>query len=405
MESQDMLNEFSFKWSSSISEIPNSVWEKIFGKSIIKNLLFFLAVEHSKFVEVSYHYLQVYKYGSILSIVPCFCYMLDFLNITTQSSTKTLIKTIRKIYPRFFKIKVLVTGSYVASCEHFIEYATDITPEDKRLVAELVNQQLKNKSKETRSKFIFIKDIRERSIKYVKEVLDDDFYYFITFPTTAIPILPDCAYPQALKKKNRKRYKKYTEQFDMDFTWKTVTNFSGDYVREFTELYQNVLNKAKNKFEYLNENFFANINISFPENSFLLVAQSHEGETRLMELVLEEDDKLIPLYLGIKYKTDDTKVLYLNAIFRTVKEAEVRKKSYVDFGQTSYYPKVMSGALVENIYYGFWSDHYLLRWLIKNVFKKIFRPTAVLDSVYLNMYKDKAFQILENKGFLLNKIT
>lgn len=123
-----------------------------------------------------------------------------------------------------------------------------------------------------------------------------------------------------------------------------------------------------------------------------------------MELVLEEDDKLIPLYLGIKYKTDDTKILYLNAIFRTVKEAEAREKSFVDFGQTSYYPKVMSGAFIENIYYGFWANHFLLKWLINNVFHKIFLPPTVLESVYLESHKNEARQILEDKGFsLLNK--
>lgn len=403
MESKDLSNDFSFKWLSSISEIPNSAWEKIFGKSIIKSQSFFQAIEHSEFAEVSYHYLQIYKHGTILSIVPCFCYELDFLNLTTSSTTQKLIKGIRTIYSGFFKVKAFVTGTYAASCEHFIEYAIDISQEDKILAAQLVNLQLKNKSKETGSKFIFIKDIRERSIDYVKEMLNDNFHFFVSFPTAAIPILPTCAYPQALKKKNRKRYKKYTEKFDMDFAWEIVTDFSG-YAHEFTELYQNVLDKAKNKFEFLNERFFSNINTRLPETSFLLVAKSHNGETRLMELVLEEDDKLIPLYLGIQYKTDDTKVLYLNAIFRTVKEAEVRNKSFVDFGQTSYYPKVMSGALVENIYYGFWSDHYLLKWLINNVFQKIFLPPTVLESVYLETYKNEAFQTLEDKGFsLLNK--
>lgn len=286
MESKDLSNDLSFRWSSSISEIPNFAWEKIFGKSIIKSQSFFQAIEHSEFAEVSYHYLQIYKHEAILSIVPCFCYELDLLNLMASSKTKQLIKIIRKTYSHFSKIKAFVTGTYAASCEHFIEYIEDISQEDKILIAQLVKQQLKNKSKETGSKFIFIKDIRERSISYVKEMLNDNFYFFATFPTAAIPVLPDCAYPQALKKKNRKRYKKYTEQFDMNFTCKIVVDFSGDYVREFTELYQNVLAKAENKFEFLNENFFSNINTEFPENSFLLVAQSHNGETRLMELVL-----------------------------------------------------------------------------------------------------------------------
>lgn len=404
MKSKDLSNDLSFKWSSSISEIPNSAWENIFGKSIIKSQLFFQAIEHSEFAEVSYHYLQICKHGTILSIVPCFCYELNFLNLTTSSTAKKIIKIIRKIYPSFFKIKAFVTGTYAASCEHFIEYATDISLEDKNLVAQLIDLQLKDKSKATGAKFIFIKDVRERGINHVKQILNKDFIFFVSFPTAAIPILPNCVYPQALKKKNRKRYKTYTEKFDKEFRWEIVTDFGGKYTHEFMELYQNVLDKAKNKFEFLNERFFNNINIEFPGKSFLLVAKSHDGETRLMELVLEEEDKLIPLYIGIKYKTDDTKILYLNAIFRTIKEADARNKSFVDFGQTSYYPKVMSGALVENIYYGFWSDRFLLKWLINHIFQKIFLPPAILESVYLETYKNEACQILEDKGFtLLNK--
>lgn len=400
MESKDSSNDLSFKWSSSISEIPNSAWEKIFGKEIIKKQSFFQAIEYSEFAEVSYHYLQINKHGTILSIVPCFCYELDFLNITTSPTIKKLINSIRKFYSGFFKIKAFVTGTYAASCEHFIEYATDISKEDKILVVRMINQQLKSKSKETGAKFIFIKDIRERGIDHVRQVLNDDFHFFVSFPTTAIPIIPGCAYPQALKKKNRKRYNKYTEKFNTDFMWEIITDFS-DCTSEFMELYQNVLNRARNKFEFLNERFFRNINSGFSEKTFLLIAKSRDGETRLMELVLEDEDKLIPLYLGIKYKTDDTKVLYLSVIFKTVKEAEIRGKKFVDFGQTSYYPKVMSGALVENIYYGFWSDHYILKWLINNVFQKIFLPPVILEPVYLKAYENDAFQILEERGFFL----
>ncbi|MFT0573950.1 hypothetical protein [Bacteroides thetaiotaomicron] len=123
-----------------------------------------------------------------------------------------------------------------------------------------------------------------------------------------------------------------------------------------------------------------------------------------MEIVLEENDRLLPLYLGIKYGDDNTKILYLNTIFRTVEEAEIRRKELLDFGQTSYYPKVMSGALVENIYYGFWSNKFFLKRMIRHLFKKIFLPPLVPENVYLEQYKEKAYRLLENKGFiLLNK--
>ena len=79
-------------------------------------------------------------------------------------------------------------------------------------------------------------------------------------------------------------------------------------------------------------------------------------------------------------------------------------KDYVDLGQTSYYPKVLSGAFVEDIYYGFWSNHYLLKWLIKNVFPRIFIRQHIPGNVYLEPYKQVVYDVLESKGFvLLNK--
>jgi hypothetical protein len=138
------------------------------------------------------------------------------------------------------------------------------------------------------------------------------------------------------------------------------------------------------------------------DRSFLLVARDKDSdEIRVMELVLEHEDKLIPLYLGIRYKDDDTKVLYMNTIFRTVKEAENRGKSFVDLGQTSYYPKTMSGALVENIYYGFWSGKPVIKWMIENLFDKVFNEPSVPAHVYLDDYAEAAHSVLEEKGFVL----
>ena len=120
-----------------------------------------------------------------------------------------------------------------------------------------------------------------------------------------------------------------------------------------------------------------------------------------MVLILENDYNLIPLYMGFKYKNDDSKVIYLNTIFRTIEEAEKRNKEYIDFGQMSYYPKTMSGALTENIYYGFWSYKPLVRYFINHALKKIFTPPQVPEHVYMKEYAKKAHEILENRGFKL----
>lgn len=397
-----MSSKFTFKWCRTIDDISPEDWVKIYGTDIIKSRGFMKANEEAEFEDVEFHYLQVFKGNRIIAIVPCFAYGMDLLNIASSGEAKTRIAWVRKLFPKFLKLRAFVTGSYAATCEHFIEYAPDLTEEEKKEVAEIIGGEIKKKSREVKSSFVFVKDVRERSINLVKDILTSDYKFFISFPTTAIPIINDVEYPASLRKKNRKRYRNFRERFEKEFYWETVTDFGGETVKDFTHLYKAVLDKAKNKFEFLNEKFFESVNDLLGDGAFLLVGKSKEtDEIRVMVLILENEANLIPLYMGFKYKDDDSKVLYLNTIFNTVKEAERRGKSYVDFGQMSYYPKTMSGALVENIYYGFWSRKPVVQWLINHGLGKIFTPPAVPEHVYLEGYADKAHQTLTERGFVL----
>lgn len=400
MKPQDLLNDFSINWNSTIDDISAADWKLIFGKGAIKSTTFFSAMEKSNFINVRHFYLQVHNHGTIAAIIPCFCYEIDLLNIITSSVAQNLIRIVRLILPNFFIVRTFGIGTYAASCEHFIGINPCHSEKDQQFLALVINQQLKTKSKELGAKFILIKDVKERNIISTKGIMDNDYSFFSSFPTTAIPILPNYHYPNALKSKYRKRYKDCQTVFDRDFKWETCTDFCG-YTGLFTELYKNVLSKANNKFEFLNINFFNNINSLFPSNSFMLIAKDKNEKIRLMVLILEDEYSLIPLYLGIKYEEDDTRVLYISMLGKLVEEGEVRMKSFIDLGQTSYYPKVMSGALVENIYYGFWSNHWLFSWLIKKVFPKMFIPPKVHDNVYLSNCRSVAVRVLELFGFVL----
>lgn len=392
------------KWCSSIEEITPEDWEKIYGSDVIKSREFMKANEVAGFEDVKFHYLEVFGVNGIIAIVPCFSYGMDLLNIATSGKAKGWITKIRKTFPSFLKLQAFVTGSYAATCEHFIEYIPELTDAERYEIANIIGNEIKNFSRQTKSKFIFIKDIRQRDLEHVKGILTSDYKFVISFPTTAIPIIPGVSYPEALRKKNRKRYRKFKERFDQKYYWEFVNDYGGEMTKEFTTLYQSVLQKAKNKFEFLNEKFFESINTLLGKRSFMLIAREAKSkEIRVMVLVLENNHNLIPLYMGFKYKDDDSLVLYLNTIFRTIKESEIRGKSYVDFGQTSYYPKVMSGALVENIYYGFWSGNPIISWFIRHGINKLFNPPDVPDHVYLNDYDVLAHSILTSQGFALLK--
>ena len=397
-----MSNRLTFKWCATIDDIKPENWVEIYGSDIVKSRGFMKANEVAEFDDVEFRYLQVFRDGNIIAIVPCFSYGMDLINIASSGKGKNLIGKIRKIYPSFLKLPVFVTGSYAATCEHFFKYIPNLTEAEIAEVSNVVDHEIKRMSRKMKTSFVLIKDVRERDLKYVKDILSPDYKFVVSFPTNAIPIIGSVSYPAALRKKNRKRYRIFKDRFDKIFKWEIVTDYGGELAKEFNFLYQKVLAKAKIKFDFLNEKFFEATNGLLAEKSFFLIARDKiTEEIRVMIIILENEDSLIPLFMGFRYKDDDSKVLYLNTIFHIVKEAEARGKSYVDFGQMSYYPKAMSGALVENIYYGFWSANPMAKWFINHYIDKMFSAPEVPEHVYLKEYADEAHRILTEKGFVL----
>lgn len=172
-----------------------------------------------------------------------------------------------------------------------------------------------------------------------------------------------------------------------------------EYATIFEEQYLKVLDKSKTKFEEMNLNFILNINKYTHKNSFLLVSRDKSDIIRSTVLVIEENDCLTPLYLGINYDIcteSEIRIIYFNTIFKVILEAEVRGKKAVLFGQTSYYPKIMSGALVQRGFLGFNSNNIIIQYCIKNYFGKLFPKTDVHTNIYSSLYVNKIKTLFHN---------
>ena len=167
MTSIDKFNSINIQWIESVKDISEEDWNKIFGSSLIKSRKLFIAMEDSSFNDVKYHYLLMYKNNVIINIIPCFCYKLDLLHLITSNRFKAFISRCRSIFPNLLKVKTFVVGSYMATCEHFIEKKDELIS----CYPKLLNFQLKMKFKETKSHILFIKDVRQREISYVQNIL------------------------------------------------------------------------------------------------------------------------------------------------------------------------------------------------------------------------------------------
>lgn len=386
-------------WYDTIDSIPENIWNNIFSNKILKSYKFFKVMEESNIPNCTYSYLCIYREGIIVSIIPCFIYRLDLL-ILTPNFIKSIGVFFRKLYPKFLKAKILGLGSIASTCEQHIGISSDLDDNDIKFVKEIITEQVELKSRELKCKLVFIKEIPESQLVFSKRLFSDDFYFYYSLPQCVIPIITSITpYPVGLKRKQNQRFTKLTRCFNERYYWERVDDFV-EYVDVFNKLYFETLIRSSNIFEVLNKEFFSNLNKTLNNQTFMLIAKNLAGKIEAIGLVLEEEDSLIPLYLGLNYDntTENMKLLHANSIFSVVQEAEKNNKKFIKIGQTSYYPKVLSGALVENMYLGFYSYNRLSNFVIKTFFTKLFPKTPVMDNIYKSEVKEVVIEACSKAG-------
>lgn len=389
-------------WHDTIDSIPENVWNNIFSNNILKSYKFFKVMEQSNIPSCIYSYLCIYRNERIISIVPCFTYRLDLL-ILTPGIFKKIGGFLRKFYPKFLQTKILGLGSVASTCEQHIGIASNLDSSDIKYVKEIITEQVERRSREFKCKLVFVKEVPESQLELTKKLFSNDFYFYYSLPQCVIPIISSITpYPVGLKRKQNQRFVKLTKRFNEIYYWERVDDFT-DYVDVFNKLYFETLMRSSNIFEVLNKDFFLNLNKTFNNQAFMLIAKSLAGEIEAIGLVLEEEDSLIPLYLGLNYgnTTENMKLLHANSIFKVIQEAEKSNKKFIKIGQTSYYPKVLSGALVENMYLGFYSYNRLLNFVIKTFFTKLFPKTLVIDNIYKSEVKKMVTEACSKAGMYI----
>lgn len=390
-----------YKWEDTIENIDPKTWNLIFNYEVIKSHAFFLSMEKSNLPEVAMFYLLVYNRDEVLSIIPCFSYKMD-ISVLAPKWIKRLVNGLRKPFKGFLYADILGVGAIAATCEEHIGIKHSVSLEIKNQVIDIINSQIQKKAEVLRANFVMIKEVPHHRLKFIKSIFHNYFFYD-SLPNSFIPTKGKSSpYPSSLKRGQRKRYRKSKVSFEKKFKWELISNFE-EYSKQIESFYLQVLEKSKNQFERLNALFFQNISSLLGDKSFILVAKSKEtGEACVYEVVIVEDKKLIPIYLGINYLPKyNIKDLYFNTLFRVIEESEKLKKSYVVLGQTSYYPKVLSGALIERVYLGFYSRNVFMKAIIKHLFKYIFIKTNTMHHTYLPSLSKEILTEIEKNALIV----
>lgn len=385
MEIQKIIESYSHytaNWCNKISEIDKDQWNSFFNnESIFKNYAFMQGIEKSKLQHVDVLYLTIQKKDQIIAIIPCFRYKLE-IDILAGSLVKKIAQVIRKIFPNFFVLNLFGIGSPVATCENHISINKKgiISFEEEEEIGDLIFDELLKMHQKYNSSIIMVKEIPHNELAYFKHLFKNKFHVFESLPNSYIPLFKETMpYPALLVKKYRQRIKRaYNIVERGEYTWEIVKDFE-KLADQVCKLYLKVWHNSETKFEKLTPDFFEQMN-SLGENSYLLTCRDKQSNLVCIELIIEQEELLMPMYLGLDYSHTRDSEIYSNVIYRTLKIAEEKNKKWIVFGQTSYPAKAYSGALFEKLYLGIYSEKPFVKFLIKNVFKYLF-PAFIKPNV------------------------
>lgn len=360
-----------------LEEIDRKLWDSIIpSNSITKSYNFLLSVEQSMHIENQYWYILIFNHNELIAHTSLFTYHTKLEEVTKIPLPASFISKIRSCFPDFLTIKLLGCGTPIATCSDILtikdlKYSNEVI---KRL-----NDVICDIGKRQKVSMMMIRDFNDSLDGKVAHLKLYGYKKIESLPTSFVEIKWDNfeeyvdSYKSKIKVKMRRNLKRF---YCNDIEVKLVDDFE-PYVADMIKLYYNVYEKAEYKFEKLNEEFLRCINLNLGNKSKAIIVYKRH-EIIGIELIVEDEDILRPLYVGLDYKYNEEHRLYFNMIYQIIKVGIELKKKYVELGQTCYYPKLKAGAEIGNL-------HMYIRFR-NNLFNKI------LGDLLYTMFADFAFK-------------
>ncbi|NOK35999.1 GNAT family N-acetyltransferase [Corallococcus exercitus] len=371
------------RWHGSIDDIPRSDWDRIIGNGLtVKSWVFTKAVQRSALDAVEIRYLTVHRDGRLSGLAACFVFKVDIV-ILAPGVVRRAVAAMRKVFPSLLFLKLFFVGSPIATCENHMAIDPALAPEAARDVADHMFSALCEEARRAGCYFTIVKEIPDTSSESFAATFRHRFRLFPSLPTSRIPLLPgSLPFPSTLRRNYRKRFKSaLTESNRAGHRWEVLEHY-GHLSAEFHAMYLAVYDRSISKFEKLTPEFLARVNEELAGNSALLTCRDTEGRLIAAAVMVFDEERLVPLYLGLDYSQTQNTAVYYNVIFRAVLEAERRGMRCVVLGQSAYDAKAKSGAIFEPLQLGLHSNHRWGRWLIRWVFGSLFRETPLPLTVH-----------------------
>ena len=341
------MAKINYKILDSINKIDRDNWDTVFGV-IPESYPFYRALENSELPEFRFYYLVIELDNEIVLIAPLFS--TDFnLDIAAEGWISKLIKSIRRIFPRFLIVRTLFCGTPFG--EYGVLGIRQDFQKDPRLIPVLL-AGLNDLSAKINGPLVIFKDFLKQNTPFLDILTTQGYSRVESFPAVSLALnfssFED--YLRSLGSSTRKNLNKKLKQADIrgKIEVKVADDVRGQ-IDQIVKLYEDTYREGLTKFERLTRKFFLRVadDLAGHTRFFLYYV---DGKLAAFNLCFTYPDLLIDKFIGFDYDISNYYNLYFVSWAYNIKWCIENRLHYYHPGQTDYEPKIRLGGKLIPLY-------------------------------------------------------
>ena len=339
---------------SSVFPIPNGVaklvshgdlkqceaWQRVF-EAQCKDHRYYDILEETLDGDFEHHYLLLEdSSGKVRAIQPLF-FVRQNLVEGVPGKVRTAVDFVRKAFPRFLTMRVLMVGC-AAGEGHLGACAAD----DETWVSEALHSSLNDIARQAKASLIVLKDFPSRYRSTLSRFSANGYARVPSMPLTglALDYTDFDQYLNSLSKATRKDLRRKFRKAERapKIEMETVEDIT-PYIDEIYPLYLQVHERSPLKFETLTKAYFVSLNKQMPERTrFFIWRQS--GKIIAFNLCLICDETIYDECIGLDYGVALDLHLYFYTLRDVLSWAIQQRLKYYCSNPLNYNPKLHLGC-------------------------------------------------------------
>ncbi len=392
----------------SITEVDENLWESINReRDIFHSHKFLSCLEKSEVEQSCYWYLVFYKKDEPVgsAVLTLFTISLDLLSSNMVSRFCNLI---RKFFPGFMKIKFLFCGTPISIGKNNLKITNKTLT---RCILDSLVHKMIALAEEHKLSTLCLKEFNEEHCESMSSVSSLGFIKAPSIPYVSLNLDEKWSsfqdYLGAMRSPFRRQINQNLAKLFLHVNKPALPEDGGNNTitprievkspcpadaAVFHKLYLEVMQRAKNKMEILNKQFFENIFGSM--QNFSLISLKDKDEVLGSALICRDNDVMTFLLIGMDYDKMKKYDTYFNLVYKVISQAIKERFRILDMGQTSYYFKQRCGGVCEERYFYIKSLNKPVHFLL-SAFKSQLFPTTHINSLQVfrpqtNLYQNKS---------------